>query len=130
MQVFTEPCRCGRTSWRFRVLGRSDDMFIVKGVNVFPLAIQTSLMTLAPQLTGEFQVDLDRPPPIDYPVPLTVEVDADVPESRREALIRGVVERLQRDVNFTADVRLVGPGTIAGEGKTRRVIRTYRGEDR
>jgi len=130
MQVFTEPCRCGRTSWRFRVLGRSDDMFIVKGVNVFPLAIQTSLMTLAPQLTGEFQVDLDRPPPIDYPVPLTVEVDPDVPESRREALTRGVVERLQRDVNFTADVRLVGPGTIAGEGKTRRVIRTYRGEDR
>jgi len=130
MQVFTEPCRCGRTSWRFRVLGRSDDMFIVKGVNVFPLAIQTSLMTLAPQLTGEFQVDLDRPPPIDYPVPLTVEVDPDVPESRREALTRGVVERLQRDVNFTADVRLVGPGTIAAEGKTRRVIRTYRGEDR
>jgi phenylacetate-coenzyme A ligase PaaK-like adenylate-forming protein len=105
-------------------------MFIVKGVNVFPLAIQTSLMTLAPQLTGEFQVDLDRPPPIDYPVPLTVEVDPDVPESRREALTRGVVERLQRDVNFTADVRLVGPGTIAAEGKTRRVIRTYRGEDR
>jgi phenylacetate-CoA ligase len=128
MQVFTEPCRCGRTSWRFRVLGRSDDMFIVKGVNVFPLAIQTSLMTLAPRLTGEFQVDLDRPPPIDYPVPLTVEVAADVPASVHDGLAREVVERLQRDVNFTADVRLVGPGTIAGEGKTRRVIRSYRGE--
>ena len=37
MQVFTEPCPCGRTSFRFRILGRSDDMFIVKGVNVFPL---------------------------------------------------------------------------------------------
>ena len=130
MQIFTEPCRCGRTSWRFRVLGRSDDMFIVKGVNVFPLAIQTSLMTLAPRLTGEFQVDLDRPPPIDYPVPLTVEVDAEFPEARRDLLTREVVERLQRDVNFTADVTLVGHGTIAGEGKTRRVIRSYRGEER
>ncbi len=130
MQVFTEPCRCGRTSWRFRVLGRSDDMFIVKGVNVFPLAIQTSLMTLAPQVTGEFQVDLDRPPPIDYAVPLTVEVAADVPASRRDALGREVVERLQRDLNFSADVRFVGSGTIAGEGKTRRVIRSYRGEAR
>jgi len=128
MQVFTEPCRCGRTSWRFRVLGRSDDMFIVKGVNVFPLAIQTSLLTLAPAVTGEFQVDLDRPPPIDYPVPLTVEVDADVSASGRAALARDVVERLQRDVNFTAVVRIVGPGTIAGEGKTRRVIRSYRDE--
>ena len=128
MQVFTEPCRCGRTSWRFRVLGRSDDMFIVKGVNVFPLAIQTSLMALAPQLTGEFQVDLERPPPIDYPVPLTVEIAPGIPEDRRRTLAVQVVERVRRDVNFTADVTLVEPGTIAGEGKTRRVIRSYRGE--
>ena len=130
MQVFTEPCRCGRTSWRFRVLGRSDDMFIVKGVNVFPLAVQASLMTLAPRLTGEFQVDLDRPPPIDYPVPVTVEVGGDVPADARDGIAREVVERLQRDVNFTADVTLVGPGVIAGEGKTRRVIRSYREEVR
>lgn len=128
MQVFTERCQCGRTSFRFGILGRSDDMFIVKGVNVFPLAIQTSLMTLAPRLTGEFQVDLDRPPPIDYPVPLAVEVGADVPVDSHVALAREVVERLQRDVNFTASVTLVGPGTIAGEGKTRRVIRSYREE--
>lgn len=129
MQVFTEPCRCGRTSFRFRILGRSDDMFIVKGVNVFPLAIQASLMTLAPRLTGEFRVDLDRPPPIDYPVPLSVEVGSDVDVDGHDALAREVVERLQRDVNFTASVTLVGPGTIAGEGKTRRVIRSYRKED-
>jgi phenylacetate-CoA ligase len=128
MQVFTEPCRCGRTTFRFRILGRSDDMFIVKGVNVFPLAIQAALLRLAPSLTGEFQVELDRPPPIDYAVPLTVEVARDVPVDAHEALAREIVERLQTDVNFTADVRLVEPGTIAGEGKTRRVIRSYRGE--
>ena len=128
MQVFTERCRCGRTSFRFRILGRSDDMFIVKGVNVFPFAIQTSLMTLAPRLTGEFRVDLDRPPPIDYPVPLSVEISAEVGLDANDGLAREVVERLQRDVNFTASVNLVGPGTIAGEGKTRRVIRSYRGE--
>jgi phenylacetate-CoA ligase len=128
MQVFTEPCSCGRTSFRFRILGRSDDMFIVKGVNVFPLAIQTSLMSLAPRVTGEFRVDLDRPPPIDYPVPMAVEVDADVSRDGHDALAREIVERLQRDLNFTADVTLVQPGAIAGEGKTRRVIRSYRGE--
>jgi phenylacetate-CoA ligase len=128
MQVSTDPCRCGRTSFRFRILGRSDDMFIVKGVNVFPLAIQASLMTLAPVVTGEFRVDLDRPPPIDYPVPLTVEVSAELPVDRRDVLASEVVDRLQRDVNFTADVRLVAPGAIAGEGKTRRVVRSYRRE--
>lgn len=128
MQLFTEPCRCGRTSFRFRILGRSDDMFIVKGVNVFPLAIHAALLRLAPRVTGEFRVDLDRPPPIDYPVPLTVEVAGDVPVERREELAREIVERLQTDVNFTADVRLVEPGSMATEGKTRRVIRSYRGE--
>jgi phenylacetate-CoA ligase len=128
MQVFTEPCRCGRTTFRFRILGRSDDMFIVKGVNVFPLAIQAALLRLAPRVTGEFRVDLDRPPPIDYAVPLTVEVAREVPSHARDALRRELVERLQTDVNFTAEVRLVEPGSIAGEGKTRRVIRSYRGE--
>ncbi len=128
MQVFTEPCACGRTSFRFRILGRSDDMFIVKGVNVFPLAIQASLMSLAPLVTGEFRVDLDRPPPIDYPVSLSVEVAADVPPDRHDSVAREVVEQLQRDLNFTANVTLVQPGAIAGEGKTRRVARSYRGE--
>lgn len=128
MQVFTEPCGCGRTTFRFRILGRSDDMFIVKGVNVFPLAIQTSLMSLAPRVTGEFRVDLDRPPPIDYAVPLSVEVAADLPDAGLATVSSEVVARLQRDLNFTASVTLVRPGAIAGEGKTRRVIRSYRGE--
>ena len=128
MQVFTEPCACGRTSFRFRILGRSDDMFIVKGVNVFPLAIQASLMSLAPAVTGEFRVDLDRPPPIDYPVPVSVEVASDLAPDRHEALAREVGDRLRRDLNFTPNVTLVRPGAISGEGKTRRVVRSYRGE--
>ncbi|HET9755975.1 MAG TPA: hypothetical protein VFP66_05700 [Candidatus Limnocylindrales bacterium] len=128
MQVFTESCPCGRTSFRFRILGRSDDMFIVKGVNVFPLAIQASLLGIAPRVTGEFRVDIDRPPPIDYPVPLAVEVARDVPAARHEALAREVVSLLQRENNFTASVTLVEAGSIATEGKTRRVIRSYRGE--
>lgn len=128
MQVFTDPCPCGRTSFRFRILGRSDEMFIVKGVNVFPLSVQTVLMTLVPELTGEFRLVIDRPPPIDYPVPITVEVAREVPQERREPLVREVTARLKAALDFTAAVTLVEPGTIAGDGKTRRVIRTYRGE--
>src|SRR4051812_15646939 len=121
MQVFTEPCECGRTSFRFRILGRSDDMFIVKGVNVFPLSIQTVLMGFTPRLTGEFRVVIDRPPPIDYPVPLTVEVAPDVPTAAHGEIALEVAARLQAILNFTAAVRVVGPGTIATEKKTRRV---------
>jgi phenylacetate-CoA ligase len=128
MQVFTDPCPCGRTSFRFRILGRSDDMFIVKGVNVFPLSIQAVLMQLAPRVTGEFRVVIDRPPPIDYPVPLSVEVARDVPADAHPELASEVARRVQADLDFTSAVTLVEPGTIAEEKKTRRVIRSYRGE--
>ena len=125
MQVFTDPCDCGRTTFRFRVLGRSDDMFIVKGVNVFPLGIQATLLGLRPRVTGEFQVRLDRPPPIDYPVPVTVEAARDVPPESHAALAAEVAGRLRAEQNFAAAVTLVAEGTIAGEGKTRRVLRSY-----
>jgi phenylacetate-CoA ligase len=128
MQVFTGPCPCGRTTFRFRILGRSDDMIIVKGINVFPLSIQAVLLALAPRVTGEFRVLIDRPPPIDYPVPITVEVARDVPAAGHATLAREIEARLKAELDFMAAVTPVSPGTIAGDGKTRRVIRSYRGE--
>jgi phenylacetate-CoA ligase len=125
MQVFMEPCPCGRTSFRFRILGRSDDMFIV---NVFPLAVQAVLLRLAPRLTGEFRVVLDRPPPIDYPVPVTVEVARTVSAELHADLSKEVATMLQKELNFTAAVSLTEPGGIATEKKTRRVVRSYRNE--
>jgi hypothetical protein len=73
-------------------------------------------------------VVIDRPPPIDYAVPLTVEAAGDVPVAAYEAIARDVCARLQAVLNFTAAVSVVGPGTIATERKTRRVVRTYRGD--
>jgi phenylacetate-CoA ligase len=128
MQVFTDPCGCGRTTLRFRILGRSDDMFIVKGVNVFPLGIQATLLKLRPRITGEFQVLLDRPPPIDYAVPVLVEAARDVATDVRATLAAEIVELLRREQGFTSAITLVPEGTIARESKTRRVVRSYRGD--
>jgi len=69
-----EPCACGRHSFRFNVLGRSDDMFIVKSVNVFPLSAQEALLSLRPQVTGEFFIELEQTPPSDVPPKIMVEV--------------------------------------------------------
>jgi len=110
------------------VLGRSDDMIIVKCVNVFPLGIQASLMTLRPRLTGEFQVELPRAPPIDYAVPIKVEVARDIPAAAHGDLAREVAAVLQRMQNFTSLVSLVQQGSLFSEKKLRRVIRAYRGE--
>ena len=74
IRIFTDPCPCGRTSFRFQVLGRSDDMFIVKGVNVFPLGVQEALLTLRPSITGEFFIELPKAPPVDSAPYLYLEI--------------------------------------------------------
>jgi phenylacetate-CoA ligase len=128
MQVFTEPCECGRTSFRFKVLGRSDDMFIVKGVNVFPLAVQAALTALQPRLTGEFRILLDQPPPIDYAPRIQVEVARDLPEDALADLVAETQAAIRKGCNFTAAIEPLPQGTIASEKKTRRLYRTYQGE--
>jgi phenylacetate-CoA ligase len=128
VQVFTEPCPCGRTGFRFKVLGRTDDMFIVKGVNVFPLGVQAVLAALRPRLTGEFQIVLETPPPIDYSPLLRVEVGRDVPPEQHAPLRAEVAEFVRQRSGFTPAVELVPQGAIASEKKTKRLYRAYKGE--
>jgi phenylacetate-coenzyme A ligase PaaK-like adenylate-forming protein len=61
--VFTGPCDCGRTSFRVRCIGRTDDMLIVLGVNVFPSAIKDVIASFRPRTTGDMWILLDKPGP-------------------------------------------------------------------
>ena len=125
MQVFTEACACGRTGFRFKILGRSDEMFIVKGVNVFPLGVQATLSALQPELTGEFQVILDRPPPIDYAPRVIIEVSSDFPKDQYGSLKSHTEACIANDLNFSATVEFVEEGFISTDKKSRRLIRAY-----
>ncbi|WP_423910150.1 phenylacetate--CoA ligase family protein [Candidatus Spongiihabitans sp.] len=125
VQVFTDPCACGRQSFRFRTLGRSDDMFVVKGVNIFPTNVQDILTRLRPRITGEFQIALDQPPPFDYAPRLLLEVSREIPEQHRHALISEVEGVIKQKAGFSVRVELVPQGSIASEHKTRRVLRLY-----
>lgn len=125
VEIKTSPCACGRTGLRFYTQGRSDDMFVVKGVNIFPTAVQDVLHNLVPRLTGEFQIALDFPPPFDYAPRLIVEVAHDVPHSEHESLVRETEALVSRKAAFAVRVELVQQGTIASEHKTKRVLRNY-----
>jgi phenylacetate-CoA ligase len=59
VEVWTEPCPCGRTAPRVRCIGRTDDMLIVRGVNVFPTAVREVVSQFAPAVSGMIVV---RPP--------------------------------------------------------------------
>jgi phenylacetate-CoA ligase len=129
MQVFTEPCPCGRTGFRFKFLGRTDDMFKVKGVNVFPLGVQAVITKLQPRLTGEIRILLDAPPPIDYSPRVQVEVGRMVPQAAYPALVAEATELVARVCNFTAAIELIPQGRISSEKKTRRLYRCYEGDN-
>lgn len=124
--VSTAPCACGRTSFRFRVLGRSDDMVHVRGINVFPTAIADVLASFADELTGEFQIVLDHPPPYNQ-LPLRVEVSERVARDQLDALNETITRVLQQRLQFRAALELVPAGTLPRtQGKTRRVIKNFR----
>ena len=111
--ITREPCVCGRTFARMsRVLGRTDDMLIIRGVNVFPSEIERALLEI-PELTPHYQLVVERPGHLDE---LTVQVEGAVDS-------REVSRRLHEVLALTAAVEVVPPGSIPrSEGKALRVL--------
>ncbi len=117
----TEPCACGRTAPRLRVAGRTDDMVVVRGVNVFPTSV-AALVTSDPSLSGEYRIILRGDGPYDR-LPLEVERARGVEEPMDD--IRSRVEEAARaDLRVSAEVSVLDFGALPRtEGKTRRVVR-------
>jgi len=118
--VTRELCACGRTFARMsRVVGRTDDMLIIRGVNVFPSEIEHALLAI-PALSPHYQLVVERPAHLDE---LTVDAELREGEPGGERLQAFVEERLGRALGLTAGVRLGPPGSIPrSEGKALRVI--------
>jgi phenylacetate-CoA ligase len=119
----TEPCRCGRTGFRFRVVGRSDDMVVVRGLNVFPTMV-AAVVSEMPELSGDYRIMLDGPPPYDR-LPLHVERAQGAQDA--PGLSAKVAAAIKAKLGATAEVTILPPGTFPlTEGKTKRVIRSNR----
>jgi len=118
----TDPCRCGCTGFRFRVVGRSDDMIVVRGLNMFPTMVAAVVGGFA-ELTGDYRIILDQPPPHDV-LPVHVELASGTKPSV------GLTEQIEREfkktLGITARLTLLSKGSFeVTEGKTRRVLRRY-----
>lgn len=119
-----KPCSCGRTHVRMtKPLGRSDDMMVVKGVNVFPSQIETVLLNEGYPANYELIVDrVGHSDTIDVKVEMSQEMfdDLKVTTAERE---KKLIARLKSMLGITVGVKLVAPKTIArSEGKAVRVI--------
>ena len=124
-RIIPGPCPCGRTHRRIeRIKGRTDDMMIIKGVNIFPIQIEKRLMEI-PGVGNNFIIILDR---ADYNEQMTVKVEVKKEFfggnlQQLETLRRRIVEELKSDILITPRVDLVEPDSLPqGEGKAVRVI--------
>jgi phenylacetate-CoA ligase len=121
-----EPCACGRTSVRMmRVKGRTDDMLIVRGVNVFPTQIEQVLLA-HPGLTSNYQILVDRQR--DQLDEIEVRVEADIDLYRQGGAAIGIIqadvtEELHQALGLHVHVLVVEPHHLPrSEGKVKRVV--------
>jgi len=118
-----EPCACGRTHRRMmRVTGRSDDMLIIRGVNVYPSQVEAHLVGF-PGLAPHYQIVLTRDGPMDA---MTIEVELAPPAPRDEPFVvkmaHEVRDHLKAMVGVTCEVVLKAPGEVPrSQGKAVRV---------
>lgn len=126
-RIMPEPCRCGRTHHRMdRVMGRSDDMLIIRGVNVFPSQIEAVLMGIK-GLEPHYQLIVDRIGNLD-----TLEVQVEVGDqlfsnADEVKVLQNMERRIIKDIKdylgVSAKVKLVEPKSLQRfEGKASRVL--------
>ncbi|HDH00808.1 MAG TPA: phenylacetate--CoA ligase, partial [Nitrospirae bacterium] len=123
--LITAPCECGRRFYRMsKVLGRTDDMLIVKGVNVFPSQIESVLFEVE-GTEPHYQIIVDRKGHIDE-LTVLVEVSEDLffdEMKKQNELIGGIKRRLASELGISLDVKLVETKTLERfEGKAKRVV--------
>lgn len=120
-----EPCECGRTTARLaKFTGRSDDMLIIRGVNVFPSQIETALLEMD-ETTPHYRMIVDRVNNLD-----TLEIQVEVEERyfsdeirQLEKLTAKITHTIQQAIGLAVKVKLVEPKSIErSEGKAQHVI--------
>ena len=120
-----EPCRCGRTLCRIgRIMGRTDDMLIIRGVNVYPSQVEHALLKVA-DVEPHYLLVVRRDSALDT-LEVRVEARAAVAEAGADAMraLEGVVRRkIFETIGITADVSIVPPKTVErSAGKAQRVL--------
>lgn len=124
-RIISGECSCGRTHRRIdRIVGRTDDMLIIRGVNVFPSQIEQVIVSF-PEIAAQYQIVLSSRGALDH-VELKVETVPDFPfdEIRKlEELKRRLAGELKSNLQIAVDIKIVEPKTIErSEGKAKRIV--------
>jgi phenylacetate-CoA ligase len=123
--IETEQCECGRTHSRMmRIRGRSDDMMIIRGVNVFPSQIEYVIMGF-PELAAQYQIILERPDALDI---FTIKAEmteetSKKPQKELETLKLKIKQKVNNITGLSPIIELIMPGELPRTaGKAKRVL--------
>jgi len=124
-RLYHDGCRCGRTFVKMeKVMGRTDDMLIIKGVNVFPSQIEDVLMSVE-GTEPHYQIFVDRRGALDE-IEVKVEVNEKLFSDEvkfLDAVKNRISDRFRKTIGISAKITLVEPMTIErSEGKAKRVV--------
>ena len=124
-RIVPGTCACGRTHRRMdKIIGRTDDMMIIRGVNVFPSQIE-QVITQFPEIATQYQIILTNTGPLAR-IQLNVETEPDFPfdEIRKlEDLKKRLAAELKSNLQISVDIKIVEPKSIErSEGKAKRII--------
>jgi phenylacetate-CoA ligase len=106
VQVWTSPCKCGRTAPRVRCVGRTDDMLIVRGVNVFPSALREVIGEFMPAVSGAMLVK-PAAPGVKQEPPLPVAVELAQGSEAAQPLADAIGKRIREILLVTVRIELV-----------------------
>jgi phenylacetate-CoA ligase len=108
-EILTRTCQCGLDAPRARVIGRTDDLLIVKGVKLYPAAVQNLLFEMRPAVTGHFRIVLPEPGPKVAP-PLRIKVE--VAQQPAQDAVAEFVRRMHERFSVTPEVEAIDAGSL------------------
>lgn len=121
----TEKCHCGCTGFKFEIIGRSDDMFVVKGVNVFVNAISKVIHSYMDKLSGDFQIHINTYPPIDKVLLILERQNNTISKAVKNDLHKDIFNSCKINLNISPKIMLLDFGKLPKtEGKTKRLFKT------
>lgn len=126
-QVFTSPCPCGKSGFRYKIVGRTDDMLKVKGVMVYPAQIKDVVESFVPRTTGAFRILLDEPPPrVVPPLKLKIEHGEGLTKEALQELEKEIEEKMHQAVKIRPRIQWVQPMTLdRSDKKTQYIEKLY-----
>ena len=110
--VTQTDCECGRTGFGIRCIGRTDDMLIVQGINVYPSAVRDVVSSLVPNTTGALEIQLKKIPPEGWKPPIHIKVEHGKGADDLLKLKQKIEALIREKLIFRADVELVAPNSL------------------